>query len=429
MYLKEINEKASNKIWDIKKKAWRGVEVVFAGAMYVWGWIFPDPIIVKGPGSVKRLPEIILKKGYNKVLVVTGPHILKLGLLDDLFKAMDEAGLGYAIHKQMQANPSIEDVETAKEIYDKEGCQAIIALGGGSPMDCAKGVMARVARPDRPVKKMKGVFMVTLPSKGMKGYMPPPLFAVPTTAGTGSETTIASVITDNASKDKFPIMDPLIRAKYAVLDPKLTTGLPGKITSTTGMDALTHAVEGYTNIWYNDFKFDELGKEAVRLVFNNLETAYNNPEDLVARENMLVAAYDAGMCFTRGGVGYVHGIGHRLGGLYHVPHGLAMAVILPHVFSNKFLGPYVTDELAELADAVGITGINNKAKAEAFVQEIREMNKRMNIPNGFTCIKEEDIPLIAERCIAEVNPTYPVKHIFSKKEIEKFIKEELMITE
>lgn len=427
MLLDEIKNKADEIVWDAKKKVWRGVEVVFAGAMYVWGWVFPDPILVKGPGAVKRLPNIILSKGYKKVLVVTDTNLLKLGLPNGLFKAMEEAGLGYAVHEQMQANPSIEDVESAKNIYDREGCQAIIALGGGSSIDCAKGVMARVARPDRPVKKMKGVFMITLPSKEMKGFMPPPLFAIPTTAGTGSETTIASVITDTATKDKFPIMDPLIRAKYAVLDPELTTGLPGKITSTTGMDALTHAIEGYTNIWYNDLRFDELGKEAVRLIFNNLETAYNNPEDLVARENMLVAAFNAGMCFTRGGVGYVHGIGHRLGGLYHVPHGLAMAVILPHVFSDKFLGPYVIDELAELADTVGITGVNNKAKADAFVQEIREMNKRMDIPEGFTCIKDEDVPVIAERCIAEINPTYPVKHIFSKKEIENFIREELMI--
>lgn len=294
-------------------------------------------------------------------------------------------------------------------------------------MDCAKATIARVARPNRPVKKMSGTFKVVLPALKMNGLIPPSLFAVPTTAGTGSETTIAAVVTDPDTHDKFPIMDPFIRAKYAVLDPELTVGLPKHITSTTGMDALTHAVEGYTNIWYNNKKFNNYGVKAVQLIFKYLERAYNDGTDIEARGQLLLASYYAGMCFTRGGVGYVHGIGHRLGGLYGVPHGLAMSVILPHVMSEELLGPYVYDKLAELADAVGITGATAEEKAKAFVAEIRAMNERMNIPTGFDCIKEEDIPTIAERCIAETNPTYPVKHIFTQGELESFIRNHLMI--
>lgn len=414
-------------MWTLKKIYWRAIEVVFTALMYCWGWFFPDPTIIDGPGAIKKLPAIVKKKGKSQVLVVTDKGLMGLNLLDGLFKALDEVGVKYVVYDEVQPNPTIENVEAALKLYNDNNCQAVIAVGGGSPMDCAKGTIARVARPDRPVAKMSGTFKVFLPSKGMNGLIPPPLYAVPTTAGTGSETTIAAVITDASTHDKFPIMDPFIRARYAVLDPELTAGLPKKVTSTTGMDAMTHAVEGYTNIWYNDKKFNDYGLKAIKLIFENLEKAYNNGTDLEARGNMLLASYYAGLCFTRGGVGYVHGIGHRLGGKYGVPHGLAMSVILPHVFDDCFLGPYVEDKLAEIADYVGITGANDKEKAHNFIAEVRAMNERMEIPTGFDCIKEEDIPWIAEHCIAEVLPTYPVKQIFTQAEVEKFVRDEIMI--
>lgn len=414
-------------MWTLKKIYWRAIEVVFTVLMYCWGWFFPDPTIIDGPGAIKKLPAIVKKKGKSQVLVVTDKGLMGLNLLDGLFKALEEVGVKYVVYDEVQPNPTIENVEAALKLYKENNCQAVIAVGGGSPMDCAKGTIARVARPDRPVAKMSGTFKVFLPSKGMNGLIPPPLYAVPTTAGTGSETTIAAVITDASTHDKFPIMDPFIRARYAVLDPELTAGLPKKVTSTTGMDAMTHAVEGYTNIWYNDKKFNDYGLKAIKLIFENLEKAYENGNDLEARGNMLLASYYAGLCFTRGGVGYVHGIGHRLGGKYGVPHGLAMSVILPHVFSDALLGPYVYDKLAEIADYVGITGSSDEDKAKKFIAEVEAMNARMEIPTGFDCIKEEDIPWIAEHCIAEVLPTYPVKQIFTQAEVEKFVRDEIMI--
>lgn len=414
-------------MWTLKKIYWRAIEVVFTALMYCWGWFFPDPTIIDGPGAIKKLPAVVKKKGKNQVLVVTDKGLMGLNLLDGLFKALDEAGVKYVVYDEVQPNPTIENVEAALKLYNDNNCQAVIAVGGGSPMDCAKGTIARVARPERPVAKMSGTFKVFLPAKKMNGLIPPPLYAVPTTAGTGSETTIAAVITDASTHDKFPIMDPFIRARYAVLDPELTAGLPKKVTSTTGMDAMTHAVEGYTNIWYNDKKFNDYGLKAIKLIFENLEKAYNNGSDLEARGNMLLASYYAGLCFTRGGVGYVHGIGHRLGGKYGVPHGLAMSVILPHVFSDALLGPYVYDKLAEIADYVGITGATDEEKAKKFIAEVEAMNARMEIPTGFDCIKEEDIPWIAEHCIAEVLPTYPVKQIFTQAELEKFVRDEIMI--
>ncbi|MCQ2489514.1 MAG: iron-containing alcohol dehydrogenase [Clostridia bacterium] len=414
-------------MWTLKKIYWRAIEVVFTVLMYCWGWFFPDPTIIDGPGAIKKLPAVVKKKGKNQVLVVTDKGLMGLNLLDGLFKALEEVGVKYVVYDEVQPNPTIENVEAALKLYNDNNCQAVIAVGGGSPMDCAKGTIARVARPERPVAKMSGTFKVFLPAKKMNGLIPPPLYAVPTTAGTGSETTIAAVITDASTHDKFPIMDPFIRARYAVLDPELTAGLPKKVTSTTGMDAMTHAVEGYTNIWYNDKKFNDYGLKAIKLIFENLEKAYNNGSDLEARGNMLLASYYAGLCFTRGGVGYVHGIGHRLGGKYGVPHGLAMSVILPHVFSDALLGPYVYDKLAEIADYVGITGATDEEKAKKFIAEVEAMNARMEIPTGFDCIKEEDIPWIAEHCIAEVLPTYPVKQIFTQAELEKFVRDEIMI--
>lgn len=414
-------------IWNAKKVGWRAFEVGAAAGMYLWGWFFPDPVILDGPGAIKRIPGALAEKGDSRPLIVTDPGLMKLHLVDGLLDQLKEEGIEYALYDETQANPTVENVEAALTLYRAKSCDCIIAVGGGSPMDCAKGVMARVARPNMPVKKMKGVFKIALPISKMNGYIPPRLYAVPTTAGTGSETTIAAVITDTQTHDKFPIMDPFIRASFAVLDPELTTGLPGGITASTGLDALTHAVEGYTNIWYNDKKFDTYGLEAIKLIFENLETAYNDPKNLEARANMLLASYKAGLCFTRGGVGYVHGIGHRLGGLYGVPHGLAMSVILPHVMSEELLGPYVYDKLAEIADYLGIKGASDEDKAKAFVSEIRAMEERMGIPTGFTCIQEEDIPVIAERCLAEVMPTYPVKHIFTQAELEDFIRKNLIV--
>lgn len=414
-------------LFTAKKIGWRAFEAVATVGTYAWGLLFPDPIIIDGPDAVRKLPGVLLSRGNQKPLIITGRRHQENHLNQALYDQLDEEKIPYAVFYKVQPNPTVANVEEGVKVYNEEHCDCIIAIGGGSPMDCAKGVMARIWRPGRPVKRMKGVMMVTLPSLKMHGLLPPTLYAVPTTAGSGSETTIAAVITDEESHDKFPIMDPFIRAKYAVLDPKLTVGLPAGVTSTTGLDALTHAIEGYTNIWYNDKKFNDYGIKAVQLVFKYLETAYNEPENLEARAKMLLASYYAGLCFTRGGVGYVHGIGHRIGGLYGVSHGMAMAVILTHVFSDDFLGPYVYDKLADLADAVGITGANDEAKAKAFMAEIRAMEDRMGIPEGFDCIKDEDIPLIAKRCMAEVNPTYPVKHIFTQQEIEDFIRKDLQI--
>ena len=247
------------------------------------------------------------------------------------------------------------------------------------------------------------------------------IFAVPTTAGTGSETTVAAVVSDPETHEKKPINDPKLRPKYAVLDPELTVGLPPHITSTTGMDALTHAVEAYIGR-SNVRSTEAYAEKAVKLIFGNLEKVYANGKDIDARNNMLKASYYAGMAFTRAYVGYVHAIGHNLGGMYGIPHGLAMSVILPYVLD--YYGKTAQFRLARLAEISGACTLgSDEEKAAAFIQTIRDMNARMNIPDGFEQIKEEDIPTLVKRALKEANPLYPVPKIMNEADCEAVIRQ------
>lgn len=371
-----------------------------------------EPFILSGPGAVRKLPALVKEKGLSKVMVVTDKGLTGLHLLDGLYEELDKAGVEYVVFDEVQPNPSIDNIEAARRMYLDNCCKGLIAFGGGSPMDCAKAAGARISNPNKSVQKMRGLLHVR---KKL-----PPLFAVPTTAGTGSEITLAAVVTDESTHEKYPINDPKLRPKYVVLDPDLTTGLPPHITSTTGMDALTHAVEAYIGK-SNVANTEEHAIEAVKLIFSNLEKAYADGKDLEARENMLHAAYHAGAAFTRAYVGYVHAVGHNLGGFYHVPHGLAMSVILPHVLD--YYGETAYKRLAQLAVAAGVkTDGTDEEKAKAFIAEIRAMNKRMNIPEKFDMIKEEDIPTIAQRALREANPLYPVPKFMDQKDCENFIR-------
>ena len=376
-----------------------------------------EPQLLTGPGAVKKLPALIKEKGLSKVLVVTDKGLTGLGLPNGLYEELDNAGIGYVVYDGVQPNPSIDNIEEARAMYVDNGCQGIIAFGGGSPMDCAKLAGARVVKPNQPVVKMRGVMKI------MKKI--PPFFAVPTTAGTGSETTLAAVVSNPKTHEKNACNDPVLRPKYAVLDPELTVGLPPHITSTTGMDALTHAVEAYIGK-SNVAATRNYAEKATALIFSNLETAYNDGKNIEARNNMLLASYYAGMAFTRAYVGYVHAVAHNLGGQYGIPHGLANAVILPVVL-EKF-GSAIYPQLAKLADIVGIVGQTEEEKAKMFIAEIYAMNERMNIPKGFTQIKEEDIPIIVERALKEGNPLYPVPVIWDEPEMTELVKS-LMIAE
>ncbi|MBE6774185.1 MAG: iron-containing alcohol dehydrogenase [Clostridia bacterium] len=371
-----------------------------------------EPYVIDGPGAIRKLPEFIKSKGLDNVLVVTDKGLMGIHLLDSLFEELDKAGVKYTVYDGTQPNPSIQNIEDARQLYLDNACQGVIAFGGGSPMDCAKAAAARVTNPKTPVKKMRGVLKVW--------HKLPPLFAVPTTAGTGSEVTLAAVVSDPETHEKNAINDPKLRPKYAVLDPELTIGLPPHITSTTGMDALTHAVEAY--IGNSNVKSTiAYAEKATKMIFDNIETAYADGKNVEARDKMLWASYYAGMAFTRAYVGYVHAIAHNLGGFYGIPHGLANAVILPYVL--EYYGASAHKKLARLAEIAGVkTDGTDKEKAEAFIEAIKTLNKNMNIPDGFDMIKEEDIPTIVARALKEGNPLYPVPKIMDKADCEAVIR-------
>ncbi|MCH5198653.1 MAG: iron-containing alcohol dehydrogenase [Oscillospiraceae bacterium] len=376
-----------------------------------------EPEIISGAGSIKRLPENIKAKGVTTVLVVTDKGLMGLHLLDGLFEALSKAGINYTVFDGVQPNPTIDNIEQALAMYKAAECNGIVAFGGGSPMDCAKACGARVVRPNKSVPQLRGLLKV------IKKL--PPLFAIPTTAGTGSETTVAAVVSDPKTHEKYPINDPRLRPMVAVLDPELTVGLPPHITSTTGMDALTHAVEAYIG-GSNTKGTKAAAEKATKLIFDNLHEAYENGKNIEARENMLIASYNAGLAFTRAYVGYVHSIAHNLGGMYGTPHGLANAVILPHVL--EYYGKSAHKPLAKLADVAGLntSGLNDEQKANLFIAKIKEFNAKMNIPEKFDFIKEEDIPIIAKRALKEANPLYPVPKIMNLEECKSFIRTKLM---
>ena len=397
-------------MWQLKKAFFRAYQSAFKIAMFAFDWSEPETL--EGPGAIRKLPEFIKSKGVNKVLVVTDKGLMGIHLLDSLFEEMTKAGVEYVVYDGTEPNPSIENIEDARQLYVDNNCEGLIAFGGGSPMDCAKAAGARVSNPRIPVRKMRGVLKLV--------HKLPPLFAVPTTAGTGSEVTLAAVVSDRKTHEKNAINDPRLRPKYAVLDPELTTGLPPHITSTTGMDALTHAVEAY--IGRSNVKSTEMyAEKATKMIFESLETAYTDGKNVEARETMLKASYYAGMAFTRAYVGYVHAIAHNLGGFYGIPHGLANAVILPYVL--EYYGETAHARLAKLAVIAGVkTDGTDKEKAEAFIEAIKQMNKNMNIQDKFDCIKEEDIPTIVKRALKEGNPLYPVPKIMDAADCEAVIR-------
>ena len=397
-------------MWQVKKAFFRVYQQTFRVAMCVFDW--SEPTLLEGPGSIRKLPEFIKSKGLKKVLIVTDKGLMGLHLLDSLFEELDKAGVEYVVYDGTQPNPSIENIEDARALYVDNNCQGVIAFGGGSPMDCAKAAAARVTNPKIPVRKMRGVLKLH--------HKLPPFFAVPTTAGTGSETTLAAVVTDTATHEKNAINDIRLKPRFAVLDPELTVGLPPHITSTTGMDALTHAVEAYIGK-SNVKSTEEYAEKATKMIFENIEKAYTNGKDIEARDQMLKASFYAGQAFTRAYVGYVHAIAHNLGGQYGVPHGLANAVILPYVL--EYYGETAHKRLAKLAEIAGVkTTGSDKEKAEAFIEAIKTLNKNMNIPDGFDMVQEKDIPVIVERALKEGNPLYPVPKIMDKADCEAVIR-------
>ena len=384
----------------------RGVQAVLRAALPVLPYREPQVF-----HSCGELSTVFQKENIRRVLIVTDAGIVRSGIAAQLEAVLDEDDISYAVYDQTRPNPTVVNVEQALSLYQRYRCQALIAIGGGSSMDCAKAVGARLARPGTPLGKLKGTLRILRPL--------PTLIAIPTTAGTGSETTLAAVITDTQAQHKYVMNDFVLIPKYAVLDARLTLSLPPHLTATTGMDALTHAVEAYIGRSTTRQTRQE-ALEATRLVFANVERAYRNGKDYEARSNMLTAAYRAGIAFSRSYVGYVHAVAHSLGGQYNIPHGLANAVLLPYVLESY--GSCIHRKLHDLAVAAGIASPQEEdaGAAAKFIRAIRQLNARMGIPETLEGIRPEDIPVMAAHAQKEANPLYPVPRLMTREELTFF---------
>ena len=369
---------------------------------------YREPKIVP---SCLELGGVFKKEKTTSVLVVTDAGIVKNGLTIPHENVLKKNKVRYTVYDKTQPNPTVDNVEDALTLYHKNKCDTLIAIGGGSAMDCAKAVGARVAYPKRSLRQLGGKLKVWRKL--------PTLIAIPTTAGTGSEVTLAALVTEPKNHKKYAVMSFPLIPHYAVLDAKLTYSLPPHLTATTGMDALTHAVEAYIGRSTSK-ETRRLALEATKLVFGNVDKAYTDGHNHEARENMLHAAYKAGIAFSKSYVGYIHAVAHSLGGRYGTPHGLANAVIMPYVLESY--GKCAYKKLHRLGVAAGVCSENDSHEvgAKKFIEAIKALNAKMNISDKITGIKQEDISDMARHAEREANPLYPVPKLMTRKELEGF---------
>lgn len=371
----------------------------------------PLPKLIEGEGTITQTAQALTEIGGVKPLIVTDAMLVKLGIAKHLTDALDAANIVYSMFDQVTPDPTLPLIAEGLQQYKQDGCDSVIALGGGSPMDCAKAIAAAAVK-NVDARKLVGLLRVR---KAL-----PPFIAIPTTAGTGSEATVVAVVTDPDKKQKFTIVDPSLVPAVAILDPQLMLGLPAKITAETGIDALTHAVESYIG-YHATEQTKAYGYDAVKRIFANLPTAYANGSDIEARRQMSIASFNAGVAFTRASIGYVHAIAHQMGGYYHVPHGLANAVLLPHILDFSFENALC--RYAELAIAAGLATKDDTqvAAAHKFVAGVKALNKTLNIQADFPELKADDIPELAKRAVREAYCDYPVPKLMNRAQCEALL--------
>lgn len=391
-----------------------GLSALMKGAGKLLRFVpIPQPTLLVGPGSSGRLGQAVAGFGHKKILVVTDAVVAKLGLLKDLTDALSAGGSEFVVFDKITPDAPIPLVESGIAFFREHGCDAIVAIGGGSSMDASKAIAVSIANPRKSLRSLAGYF------KGLNA--PIPIYAIPTTAGTGSEVTVAAVISDPERHAKLVIVDLRMVPKMAALDPSLCVGLPSPITAATGIDALTHAIESFVGNWATPYT-DGMALSAVGLIFENLRTACTQGTDLLAREKMLLASTYAGMAFTRANVGYVHAIAHQFGGRYHTPHGLANAIVLPHVL--RFSLPNITGRLAQLAvrARLGQEDEREDVLAQKFIDGVVALEHDIGIPTHLDALKEADIPSIASAACYEAHTGYPVPRYITQKGCEELIR-------
>jgi alcohol dehydrogenase class IV len=374
--------------------------------------LLPDkvPVTFAGTDASRELCNAIAQTGAAKVLIVSDGLLVEIGLVARISELLQDAGLRWSVYAGVESDPTFAQVEAGLAQLDREDCDAVLAVGGGSPMDAAKLIAAAATNPG-PLCKLEGMLKVRRP--------PLPLFAIPTTAGTGSEVTLAAVVSDTATHAKKFFLDPKLLPVMAALDPSLMIGLPPNITAATGMDALTHAVESYLSRTSTQ-QTETYATIAVRLIFQHLRAATADGTDLEARKAMALASYYAGLAFTRTSVGYVHAIAHSFGARYGTHHGLANAIALPHVL--EFSEGPARSRLARLADAIGLAGDDEREKAQAFLTAVRELLADLDIPCTLAALRADDIPAIAHQAMTEARMNYPVPRYMSRPQCEDLLR-------
>lgn len=373
--------------------------------------LYMQPRMIKGEHALLDLVDVLKEKHLTHYMIVTTPGFIKRGTLQSFFEALTQNDIQYSIFHDVKPDPEISNVEKLKEMFIKDGCQALIAIGGGSVIDCSKAALACV--------QMKNLDVKTVLHTGRVSKQLPLLMAVPTTAGTGSEVTAGAVITDPIKKRKYALSHLFLIPKYAVLDASLLTSLPAKMTAYSGMDALTHAIEAYINC-FNNRKTNEYALCAIKSIFQYLVPSFEDGLNMQYRLELLEASYNAGVAISNNYVGYVHAIAHGIGGMYHLQHGMINAIILPIVLEEY--GGAVVGKLAKIADVVGITGATDQDKSKQFIQKLKDLNQIFSIPTSIPEIQEEDIHYLATGAEKEGNPTYPTPVTWNVAQFEKVIR-------
>ena len=378
---------------------------------------YPEQEIISSDGSLMASGGLLETAGVRSVLVCCSRSVHRNGLLNDMLADLEKRGISYQLFEDINPNPTVGNIDTGLSVYLENKCEGIIAVGGGSPMDCAKIIALRVSNPTLSYKDMRNMLKIR--------HRIPYMIAVPTTAGTGSESTVAAVISDPEHHDKYVVLSPLLMPHAVLLDEGLTRGLSPAFTAYTGMDALTHAIEAYIGVM-DEKNANAEALEACRLIFENLQTAYHEPENAEARRNMLIASNKAGIAFGRIYIGNIHAISHALSALYNVGHGKTNAILLPKMLS--FYGPCIYKKMGDIARYCGLCDSsadsekNNEELTRLLIERIKNLNGEFDIPEYVEELCEEDIPLIVGKALHEANPAYPVPKILNHRECTEFVK-------
>ena len=340
-----------------------------------------------GAGAVKEIPAEVKARGFKKALICCGPTLIKHGIIAKVTEPLDAAGLKYDIYSEIKPNPTIQNVQDGVAAFKAANADYIIAIGGGSPMDTAKAIGIIINNPEfADVRSLEGTADTKKPCV--------PIIAVPTTAGTAAEVTINYVITDVEKKRKFVCVDPHDMPAVAVVDPEMMSSMPVGLTASTGMDALTHAIEGYTTgaAWEMT---DMFHLEAIKLISNSLRGAVEGTKE--GREGMALGQYIAGMGFSNVGLGIAHSMAHTLGAVYDTPHGVACAMMLPIVM--EYNADYTGEKYREIARAMGVKGVDDMTQAQyrrAAVDAVKKLSQDVGIPTKLEALREEDLDFLAQ---------------------------------